>query len=157
MAGTWPTARAAIKTHMHGVAIVSPIAETLTTWEWPPPGAPGADAYPYAYIVPPERIIGRGIGGEVGQRQTDIPEVLIPVVLSPADLHQNRELLGQRCDAWMEALADAFDDALSLDTNADWIGTQTFSPLGPILYEGNRWGFEMRLEVHLSETKTFGA
>ena len=109
---------------------------------------------PYAWILPPERVVTREPGM---QRHTDIDEVVVVVVLAGPDGGGDRELLGKRHEAWVDALSDAFDDALSLDQNADWIGAQIFGPEQPIQFEGNRWGFEMRLAVHLSETKTFGA
>lgn len=153
MAGSWPAARAAIKAQLDGATISDPQSETLSCYEYPPPGA--SSAYPWSYVIPSERTVTRRPGG---QRWTVI-DARVRVVLAPPTQGASREQLAKRYDAWCGALSDAMDDGIALDGNADVFLEQRFS--GLLQFEGmdhDQWGFEMTLgEIRISETKAFGA
>lgn len=154
MAGSWATARAAIKAAIDGAAITSPHAEPLVAYEYPPAGRQGAESFPYAFILPPARHVERWPGG---QRVTQVTEAVVVVMLAPPDGGPDRELLAKRHDAWVDALADVFDSEIALGGTADVVLGQDFGPEQPFEFEGGRWGFEMRLAVDISESKTFAA
>jgi len=155
MAGTWPTARAAIKAQLHGVTWTPAGFATseLTAFEYAVPGRQDAVNWPYAFIMPTEQRVRREPGG---QRMTDI-DAVVRVMLAPAGQSDNIESLQTQYDAAVEALKDALDDGVALDGTADIFLEQVFA--GLVLFDDidKGWGFEMTLEgIQISETKTFG-
>ena len=151
MAGTWPLARAALVAQLDGITweAAGSGVETLDCYEFPPSAA--QQQYPHAYLIPSPRTVRRAPGG---QRVTDI-EVRVRFVLAPAAAEA--EKLSQRYEAAIEAVADALDDAIALDGNADAIGDQEFTGLEQMPEDQDGWGFSMTLPVRVSETKTFSA
>lgn len=156
MSGTWPTARAAIKTHLDGVSwdAGAPFdSEILRAYEFATAGRQDAGGWPYAFLLPFEQRVRR----EPGSQRITSGDPVVRVMLSPRGQSDSMEALQTRFDAAVEALKDAFDDAVALDGNADIFLEQVFT--GLTLYEDldEGWGFEMTLEgMELSETKTFG-
>lgn len=148
MTGTWAGVRAAIRTELNGLSINSPVIESLTAYEHQPDTT---QTTPYAYVVAPARTVTRAAGG---QRVTE-PTPRVRVLLEADTIPNGYEALAQRHDAWIDAIVDGFDDALTLNGNADVLLSQEFSELA--LYQPeNLYGFEMTLSgVRISETKTF--
>jgi hypothetical protein len=148
VAGTWSGARTALRNELNGLAITSPVNETLTVHEHQPDTTLTT---PYAYIVAPARTVTRAAGG---QRITE-PAPKVRVLLEDAAVTNGYQELAERHDAWIDKLVDALDDALTLNGNADLFEGQEFSELS--LYEPeNLYGFEMTVTgLRISETKTF--
>ena len=152
MTGTWPTARANIVTQLNALTADAGAAyasETLTALEFPP-AAVQTSILPYCYIIPPGRDATRRPGR---QRVTAFDAVQVRFILGGQG--SNVEAIATRMEAWIEAILDAFDDAVGLDGTADVLQSQGFSGLQTFENEG--WGFEMSLGLRLSETKTFSA
>lgn len=157
MSGTWATARAAIKNQINGVTFdlgAGFATETLTAYEFAPPGRQSPGTYPYAFLMPAEQRVTREPGM---QRITTVDAVVRVMLATPANGNSNAEVLQRRYDACVEALKNAFDDAVALDGNADIFLDQSFSGLEPYDDIDLGWGFEMTLgTVAISETKAFG-
>lgn len=158
MAGTWATFRAALKAQLNGVTIdlgADYDAETLKAYEYAAPGRQDAVNWPYCVIMPNGRSVTRESGGD---RVTTVP-VTVLVMLAPSGAVDSPELLQTRYDAWCDALADALDDAISMDGTSDIAAhIQTFGDLQPIKSIDEGWGFEMILpSVQISEAKSFSA
>lgn len=157
MPGTYPTARAAIQSALNGLTIDLGAAyktETLVALEFPPGGQVAASSYPVAFPLPSVVQIGRG---PTNWREWLMPDYTIRIVLAPRT-EFNANLLAQRRDAWMVALADAWDAHAALDGTADISIQQEFSPL--LLFDDvdQGWGFDMLLgDVRITEVKTFSA
>ena len=151
MSGTWPLARAGIKTVIHGLTVTSPWAETLTAFEYPTPGVQ-MGSLPYAIIIPASRTVRRLPSST---RET-VVDVRVRVFLSGPD-GVTGEDLARRYDAWADRLVLAFDAAIALDGNADIFLEQRFDGLA--YYEPEKlWGFEMELGgVRITEVITPGA
>ena len=151
MSGTWPLARAGIKTIIHGLTVSSPWAETLTAYEYPPAGVQ-LGSLPYAFIIPASRTVRRLPSST---RETML-EVRVRVMLSGPD-GVSADDLSMRYDAWADRLVTAFDTAIALDGNADVVLEQSFDGLA--YFEPERlWGFEMTLgSVRITEVITAGA
>lgn len=150
MAGTWPTARAALKAQVHGVqwTATGHEQETLPCFEYP---VARQKSYPYAYIIPPGRTVRRG----VGRWRTVTLSPRVRVLLGGLGATSDIEAIAQRMEAAIVALTDALDDAVQLDGNADHFQAQSFSALASF-EEDQAWGFEMTLDdLRVSETKTF--
>lgn len=157
MSGTWPTARAAIKAQLNGVSWdlgADYGAATLTAFEYAVPGRQDAANWPYAFIMPKGPTVERGPGRVRYQTRP----VVVRVMLAPLGQSDSMEYLQTQYDAAVEALMDAFDDAVALDGTADRLGRQEFTDL--TMYTGldEGWGFEINFgDLRISETKTFSA
>ena len=151
MAGTWPLARANIVTQLDGITFdagAGYASETLTALEYPPSSVQDS-ILPYCYVQPPSRSIRRMPGG---LRYTDFDAVTVRVILG--GVGTALEDAAKRMEVAVEACANAFDDAVNLDGNADVVTDQQFS--GLLLFDGEGYGFEMTLVLRVSEIKTFG-
>lgn len=150
MAGTLAGARAAVKSHVNLLTISTPVAETLICHDLPPDTL--QRRYPYAYLVPPPRRIEREPGG---LRITHADSFEVVVALAPVGA-TGRKKLAERYESWVDALIDAFDDALTLDGSADFMASQSFTTVSAIDLEGGyAWGFVMTLGIGLSEAVTY--
>ena len=153
MSGTWPTARAVIVTHLDHLAVdagAEYAAETLTALAFPPASVQ-TSIVPYCYVVPPARRIERWPGSH---REMTFTGVRVRFILG--GLGDNLERIATRMEAVIEAIADAFDDAVSLDGTVDVVLSQEISEL-QVQQPEEMWGFDMLIELSLSEQKTFSA
>ncbi|CAB4166851.1 hypothetical protein UFOVP1383_32 [uncultured Caudovirales phage] len=155
MAGTWPTARAALKAQLDGVtaSVAGHEAETLDALEYAPGGRQDAQEWPYGFFLP----VGEVVTREPGNQRITTKSPVFRVMLAPRGQSSDMESLHKRYDAWKEALKDALDDAVAADGNADVFLTQEFGDLAFFEDVDVGWGFDMTFgELQLSETKTFG-
>lgn len=127
-------------------------AETLTAFEYAPPGRQGVDVMPYAWLLPAEVSVVRG---PTSTRELEVT-ALVRVVLSPGG-EIDPELLQTRYDAWWLSLADRFDGFIALGGAADVVNVQDFGGLVAFEDIDRAWGFEMTLGLLISEAKTFAA
>ena len=157
MAGTWPTARAAIKTHLDGLTSdlgASFGTETLTAFEWAVPGRQDVANWPYAFIRDSQRRTAP-VAGSARVTQAD---PIVRVMLAPHSYDGNMETLQRRYDAWVEVIFGAFDDAVTLDGTADvWLEWA----VGDItLFDDldSGWGFELTMTgLRITEVKSISA
>ena len=150
MPGTLAGARAAVKTHVNLLSITEPVGEVLICHDLPPDTL--QRRYPYAYLVPPARSIEREPGG---LRITRADSFEVVVALSPYS-GVGRKKLAERYESWVDALIDAFDDAVNLDGSADYVAAQSFTTVHALDLEGGAaWGFSMTLGISLSEATTY--
>ena len=153
MAGTWPTFRAALAAKLEGVSwqVEDQAAETLSGFEYTPPGRQEVSLLPYAYLLPFTPEITRVAGGQ----RLIAGEVTVRVMLGGPD--DDLEAVHQRYDgAWL-AIADALDDFVAGDLTADYSHDQTFGPLVRFEDIDHGWGFELSIGVRISETRTLSA
>jgi hypothetical protein len=151
MSGTWPLARAQIKTIIHGLTVTSPWAETLSAYEYPTAGTQ-LGSLPYAIIIPASRSVRRLPSST---RET-LVDVRVRVYLAGPD-GVTAEDLATRYDAWVDRLVLAFDSAIALDGMADIVLEQRFGGLEYFETE-KLWGLEMELgDVRITEVITPGA
>ncbi|MGE3856995.1 MAG: hypothetical protein AB7G21_08580 [Dehalococcoidia bacterium] len=150
---TWPTARAALASHLEGLQItVSGLEqETLKALEWAPSGRQDATLWPYGFVFPTGETVTRASGVRRTTR-----ELVFRLMLSPTGAETTLEVLQKRYDAWKEALKDSMDSAITIDGAATVFGEQSFGELEPYDDIDKGWGFEMRLgALQFHEAKTF--
>lgn len=157
MAGTWPTARAAIVAQINGLSHdlgADFASKTLTAREFAFAGRQDASNFPYAFIMPAELRVTRHAGM---QRATEV-DAVVRVMLAPSSYAGNMEVLHRLYDGWVATLTDALDDGVALDGTADVFLDQSFSGLSNYDDLDEGWGFEMTLGgIRITEIKTFGA
>lgn len=157
MAGTWPTALAAIVAHLNGItadAGTDYATETLSVFAWAPGGRQPADKWPYAFVAPAEINVGRGPGM---YRELTL-DARVRVFLAPVGQSDDMNTLQRRYDAWMTSLMDSWDSAATIDGAADISVEQQFSGLALFDDIDHGWGFDMVLpNIHISQEKTFSA
>lgn len=156
MSGTWPLARAAVKAKIDGaqVTVSGHAQETLDALEYAPGGRQDVNEWPYAFLLP----AGRNYRHEPGMQRLIGGSIAVRVMLAPKGNFGSMESLHQRYDAWVDKLADLFDDALQLDGTCDSWEEQEFGGLAFFDAAEVGWGFDMTFTgLVISETKTPGA
>ena len=133
----WAEAKTQIAVVLGGVAVTTPVAQTIKKVYTSPPGT--LQDLPCFVIFPPACEIWRGSGGL--RRKTYTVRLRLFVV-----------------DAYREATMDAFDVAVTLNATADNIQGPTAEEAAAFEYAGKKYtGMDFLLTVQLTELRTFEA
>jgi hypothetical protein len=143
---TWATVRAALVTALEGVAITSPIAETMKKVHATPPGT--LQDFPCFVIYPPAREVVRRPGGWRVTHET----VRCDCFINDSDRDRATDL----ADAYAEAAIDTIDGVLRFGGTDRRIISQRFEEVSPLSYGGVTYvGFTMLLLIELEKSVTY--